>query len=94
MAKIYAGGVGVYILLATGQVLTNATKMEIHVKRPDGTEVDWTATRSTTLGSIEYLTDTGDLASPGLYKLQAYVEWGTSKHFGETVDMIVYGEYK
>jgi hypothetical protein len=95
MTKIYEGAVGVQIILATDQDLEDATKMEIHVTRPDGTEATWPATKDVTPGSIIYTTLVSDLLQMGWYKLQAYVEWGsTSKHLGETVIMAINSEYE
>ena len=44
MTKIYPLNVGLKIILDTNQPITNATKMEIHVMRPDGVERTWAAT--------------------------------------------------
>jgi len=70
--------VGVLVTLATGQGLESATVMEIHVLKPDGTTAVWTATKSATEGSIEYITVDGDLDLAGYYSMSAYVEWGES----------------
>lgn len=94
MTKIYKGAVGVEIRLDTGQSLTSATLKEIHVQKPDGSEVKWTALQynSTT---IYYVTASGDLNDAGEYTLQSYVEWGSSsKHLGESVMLKVYDMYE
>ncbi|MDM7912802.1 MAG: hypothetical protein QUS09_06865 [Methanotrichaceae archaeon] len=94
MTKIYAGAVGVEIRLDTGQNLAEATSMKILVKRPNGTETEWTASQydSTT---IYYVTADGDLDASGDYVLQAYVEFGeSSKHLGESVVLKVYAKYE
>ena len=41
--KIYVGAVGVVVTLGIDQDLTLSTKREIWVKKPDGSEVTWTA---------------------------------------------------
>jgi hypothetical protein len=83
MDSVVIGAVGVQILLATGQDLTEATKLEMHVVKPDGSTTTWTATASATPGSIEYITQAGDLDLAGHYFIHSYVEWGsTSKHTG------------
>lgn len=86
MDSVVLGAVGVQIVLATGQDLTEATKLEIHAVKPDGTTVTWVATASPTAGSIQYTTITGDLVSAGSYYLHSYVEWGSaSVHTGQAV---------
>lgn len=93
MTKIYAGARGVEIRLDTGESLAEATSMKILVKRPDGTETEWTAAQynSTT---IYYVTASDDLAASGDYVLQSYVEWGdSSKHLGESVVLKVYAKF-
>jgi len=80
MDSVVRGMVGARIVLATGEDLSEATKLEIHAVRPDGTSVAWTATASSTAGSIEYTTVTGDLNAVGVWRLSSYIEWGpTSK---------------
>jgi len=108
--KIYAGAVGVVVTLGTGQDLTLSTKTEILVKKPDGSEVTWTADIATERedpetgdmipltpadGYLEYITDDDDLDRAGDYALQAYVEWGAaSNHPGKTVMMEVHEKFK
>jgi len=110
LKKIYVGAVGVVVTLGTDQDLTLSTKREILVKRPDGTEVTWTADIATERededtgemipltpqdGYLEYITDEDDLDQAGDYALQAYVEWGAaSNHPGKTVMMEVHEKFK
>jgi hypothetical protein len=91
--EIYVGAIGFGIVLATGQDLDSSTKWEIHVLKPSGVEATWTAAKHATAGSIAYTTVSGDLDTAGVYQLQSYVEWGTAKFLGETVDLIVLPKY-
>jgi hypothetical protein len=92
MTKIYAGAVDVEIRLDTGQSLDGASSLKILVKKPNGTETEWGASQydSTT---IYYATVDGDLDEAGDYVLQSYVEWGSSKHLGESVILRVYAKF-
>lgn len=108
--KIYVGAVGVVVTLGIDQDLTLSTKREIWVKKPDGTEVTWTADIATERedpetgdiipltpadGYLEYITVEDDLDQAGDYSLQAYVEWGAaSNHPGKTVMMEVHEKFK
>lgn len=106
--KIYAGAKGVIVTLGTGQDLTLSTKREILVRKPDGSEVIWTADIATKRedeageiipltpsdGYIVYITDEDDLDAAGDYALQSYVEWGAaSNHPGKTVMMEVHQKF-
>ena len=108
--KIYVGAVGVVVTLGIDQDLTLSTKREIWVKKPDGSEVAWTADIATERedtdtgdmipltpadGYLEYITDDDDLDRAGDYAIQAYVEWGAaSNHPGKTVMMEVHEKFK
>ena len=72
---IYVGKSGHVITLATGQDITACTKLAMVVARPDGTSVEWTATPSSTAGSIEYIIQGSDIPDAGQYFIQAYLEW-------------------
>lgn len=93
--EIYVNSIGVEIRLDVGVSLTGATKMEIHVKKPSGTIVSWTAVQYGTTTKITYTTVTGDLNETGTYTFQAYVEWGSlSKHHGLAVEKEVRAEWE
>lgn len=81
MESVVIGEPGMRIVLATGQDLTAATKLEMHAVDPDGHVKTWTATAHSTPGSISYTTEEGDLDAEGIWKILAYIEWGEdSKH--------------
>lgn len=82
---VYKDQVGVVLTLATGLDLAGATKMELHVVKPDGTTDTWTAEESVEVpGSLTYTTEDGDLDQAGGYIISNYVEWGTdSKQPGD-----------
>jgi len=87
---IYLGAVGVEIALATGQDLTEASKLEFHVLRPNGTTATWPAVGQAAPGSLAYVTQAEDLNLAGAYLIMAYGEWGAlSKHIGDPYILIV-----
>lgn len=92
MAKLYVGMSGVKLIVDTGINLNGASKVALKVKKPDGTEVEWIGTASGT--KIEYVLQDGDLDQTGAYKIQAYVEFGTSKMYGDTEGIYVYDKYE
>jgi hypothetical protein len=94
VTKVYAGHVGLEIILDTGQSLTGATSMKIQVLKPDGTEVEWIAAQYDST-KIYYVTAAGELDDAGNYIMQSYVEWGpTPRAPGECVTLKVYERYK
>ncbi len=85
---VYQNDVGVEFVVETGQDLALATVTELHVKFPDGTTAQWTATISGT--TLHYVTAMADLVQAGDYILQPYVEWGGgSKHHGNPITVRV-----
>jgi hypothetical protein len=100
MSKIYEGDVGVQFVLDTGQDLDDSTKRELHVMKPSGAEVVWAASiyddpiTGNPTQCLTYISVNGDLDLAGVYKIQAYVEWGPgSKHLGDTVLLDVRVKY-
>lgn len=94
MSKIYIGAIGLEVILATGQDLTQASKVEMHVRKPDGSIVTWACSKGIE-GQLIHSTTADDIKDSGRYKIQAYVEWGNgaSKHHGETAIMQVDKEF-
>ena len=88
---IYKGDTAIIFRLDTGvDNLDIATKIEIHVLKPSGSNVIWAATQYGTTSEIIYTSITGDLDESGNYILQAYIEWGTNVHYGDPVTVVVY----
>lgn len=88
---IYKGDTAIVFRLDTGvDNLDIATKIEIHVLKPSGLEVTWTAVQYGTTSEITYTSTVGDLDESGNYILQAYIEWGTNIHYGDTTTIVVY----
>jgi hypothetical protein len=93
--RIYQNAVGVELRFDIGQSLAGATKMQIHVEKPGGTVVSWTATQYGSTQYITYTTIAGDFDVVGDYKFHAYVEWGsTGKHHGRLVIERIYPEFE
>lgn len=67
---------------------TQATVRQIVARKPDGSRLEWLALQEATT-SIKYVTGVGDLDMSGVWKLQAYVEVGPWKGFGEITDFEV-----
>lgn len=68
----------------------------IKVKKPDETEVSWTATLDTANNhKIKYIIQEDDLDQFGTYYLQAYAELASGwKGRGETVELEIYSTFK
>jgi hypothetical protein len=92
MAKIYVGNVGGVILLDTKTDISAATGILIKVKKPDNTEVDWSATAYNTT-FVKYTTIADDLNMPGDYKVQAYFTLSGWTGRGETSKFEVHSHF-
>ena len=89
----YKDEIGYVVSIATGKTLTTATKKEFQVTKPDGTEVNWTATESGTVpGTLVYTTKSGDLDQSGPYLIVAYVEWGTTSNYTSDAMILIVQE--
>lgn len=92
MSTVFVGDVGTVIKLDTGTDLTSATALKIKVKKPNGTEVEWTASQDANNPKVmTYTIQSGDLDQSGTWKLQAYVEFPTWQGRGEWAKLKVSG---
>jgi len=96
MAKIYVGSKRIKITVPTGIDLTDALTYKYYIKKPNGSEATWTATRVApyTDGNLVYYTVAGDLDLAGLYLGQAYITTANAIYWGETFSFKVWEKYK
>ncbi len=95
MGKSYVGDIGTEIILDCGSDISAATEKAIVVRLPDDNEVSWSA--EFVAGEptkIKHVTVAGDLAQPGLFRLQAEVTVPGWSGRGETVALAVYDKFK
>lgn len=92
MPKIYKNDVGTKFIVSTEADLTGATSHKLIIRKPDKSTIEWTTKieGNATEGEISYITKNGDLDQAGLYKGNAYVEFGSYKFTGETFQFIVF----
>jgi len=91
--KPYVGDVGTVITVNTKTNLTTATLLQLHVLKPDGTQVIWNGTLYNTK-YIRYTTGGDDLDISGDYRLQAYVELPLWRGHGDATTFRVYDLYE
>lgn len=89
MAKVYVGDISTKIRLDAGVDITEATVLEIHYTKPDGTKGVWTALPEDSNYGY-YLTVDGDLDENGVWEVQLYVELGGWKGHGEITSFSVF----
>lgn len=91
--KYYIGDIGTEILVDCGCDITGATLTRFVVKKPDNTEVEWTAIIEGT-NYLKYTVITGDFSVAGKYSLQvALTLTGWTGH-GETTYFDIYDFFK
>ena len=91
--KSFVGDIGTIITLNVGANVVSATERLIKVKKPSGTEVDWTASQYKT-NSIRYTIVDGDFNEEGTYTVQAYVVMPTWEGLGEVAEFTIFGKWK
>ena len=72
---IFKGSVGDEIILNTGHDLEDATKIEMRVITPSGSNEVWDAVAHATPEHIVHTTLEGEMVDEGIYIVRAYVEW-------------------
>lgn len=92
--KVYKDTVGLILTLDTGVDITDSdVSLLMKVRKPDGEEVEWTATVLST-SKLKYITQNGDLGQSGSYLIQAVVMIGSQIYYGETTSFQVSKEYE
>ena|SRR4030042_2112786 len=94
--KVYKGNYGVPVRVATGMDLSNVTSSILLIKKPDGREASWTATKGTpeTDGILEYTSISGDFDVSGNFQLQAEVSGTGFKFTGETAIFKIWDKWE
>lgn len=93
MDKIYNGVIGLAIRVNTNTDITLATGTTLQVKKPDGTEVVWTAS----IVDTDYLLHTtvlGDIDQSGKYIIQASLTLGGWTGEGESFEVFVFDKFE
>ena len=73
MTQLFVGDTGTQIILDCVVDISTATLMNIVAKKPNGVTVTWTATLNGTT-AVQYITQATDIDTPGMWRMQAYVE--------------------
>lgn len=95
--KHYMGETGLLVVLNMNEDVSTANLAEIRVKKPDLTEVTWSAVPYSVAGVPNYIlhtTEVSDLDQSGVYELQAYVRMPDWAGIGETAKWVVYHRYE
>lgn len=87
--KHYVGEVGTNLIYDTGIDISQASKVLIKVRQPDGKIVEWVATVFQ-LTKLRHISAQGELDLPGIYKIQTYIEDGPNHWHGETAEQPIY----
>ena len=91
-SKYYVGDIGTEIMVDCGYTITEATNLKLKVKKPDGTEVEWTAAIDGT-DHLKYTTIADDFSVAGTYFLQASLTLGGWSGLGETAQFEIHDPY-
>ena len=86
--KHYVGEIGTDIIVDCGAVITGATETKIKVRKPDETEIEWTANIDGT-NFLKYTTKADDFDLAGTYYLQASLTLSGWTGLGETALFVI-----
>lgn len=92
--KVYKDDVGTVIELDTGVDLSDAYKVAIAVRKPDGTEEEWSASVNAQQPTrLYHVAAEGDLDQVGEYYVQASVTMPAWSGRGQTTSFFVYDRF-
>lgn len=92
--KIFKNDVYTMFRINGGKDLTLASSLTVKVKKPDGSEVEWTGELySLDNNKIKYIIQPGDLDQSGQYKANAYYIFPDWEGRGNTFKFTVYEPY-
>lgn len=86
---IYKDTVGLPISIETGQTVTGAINIEIHVKKPKGNSIVWTGATVSGTTKFLYTTKLGDLDEDGIYIVYPKFTLSGFSGFGDPARFIV-----
>lgn len=92
--KVHMFDVGTVIEIDMNESLADVADAELHVQKPDGSEVVWTAVVGAE--TLSYETASGDLDMAGRWIIQPYLRFAGSlvwKGHGDSVFLNVYPDY-
>lgn len=90
--KYYVGDIGIIITIDMGEDISTGLNLILYVLKPNGEEVEWTPTIYNT-NYLKYTITEDDIDVGGVYYINPYLELGSWKGFGETVNFRVYDEF-
>lgn len=93
MSAIYVGDVGTEIEVDCGVDISGATSTKISVRKPDGSEVEWSATPKGTT-KLSKICAIGDLDQVGVYLIQAVVATPSWNGRGQTAQFSVLQKFE
>jgi len=86
MAKLYVGTIGTVLSIDMGQDVSAATAVMLKVRKPDGTQDEWTAEADEgDNDKIVYTTAENDLDQAGEYLIQPYLTFTAWEGLCDTV---------
>lgn len=90
MDPIYAGDIGTIITVDCGVDVSSAASLALVVLTPLGVTLTWPAALvDGSTSEIQYTTQSGDLAEPGTYRVQAQITMGSWSGRGATAKLTV-----
>lgn len=87
------GDIGTVILLDCRENISTATGCKLKVRKPDGSETEWTATIHGTQ-YLKHITVAGDLDQAGTYAITGYLTLGVWTGHADPVFARVYGIFE
>lgn len=95
-SKVYVDAIGLKLIFNTGVDLTAATALTVLVKKPDNSNVEWTASAALyndAFTRVLYTTKALDLSQSGMYEFQPKIVFAGKTSIGSTGRLTVYKRF-
>lgn len=91
----YVDEEGTDVIVDCGEDISGGSNFKLLVKKPDGTEAEWTTGLAVyQTNYLKYTSQAGDFDQEGNYYLQSYVELASGwKGKGKTASFHIYGGF-
>jgi hypothetical protein len=90
----FVADVGTIISIGMDYDCSTVTDLNFHVRKPDGSEVDWIPNVISGGRILEYTIESGDLDIAGVWTVQPWVEFSPTEQWsGDPVQFTVYSYF-
>ena len=92
--KYFVGDVGTDVIVNCGVDISGSSNRKLLVKKPSGTEVEWTPANVYQSNYLRYTIGSADFNEAGTYQLQSFLTLSSWTGRGELAEFRIYDHYR